>query len=598
MQQPPPRRTFHVRDYGAHPDSGIDAGPGIRAAIAAAIGPGEPAEVVLDEGVYRVGPGPAGGYAVSVEGARDLVLRGRGTPTELVITDPTLGGIRLSNCDRVSVVGLAIDYDPAPYSQGTIAAVDEDGDTFDLVVDEGYIEPNHDAFAEARAAWGMLIRPGEEGRPTQYGPTAIPAVAQRRLADRTWRLLIGGPPTGYPEPLRTSRMKAGDRYVHMARNYAAAVGVDHSDNVTLEAIALYASPGLAFCPYLCGKVAIRDCHIKPRPDSGRLLSTNADGVHCRGSRQGIEIEGCSFEGMSDDGINIHASPIPVLEVVSPTEVIVQKFHYTLRAGDRLEVMDSTESRVRGVAVAEAVEDLADRWAYRVKFDRPVEGIRGGSSFQDADNLYNLSECATGSTVRGCHFKSFRGRGVLLSCVGCVVSGNTFDVTEGWGVVLFHEATRWGEGPLARDITIEGNTFNGRGGYQAAVYVYPGKRDGTPSEAREVRRLLIRRNRFIDLGVPAVDLHGCRDVRVIDNVVDTSEGAPRPRPSYASMIVDNCAGVRIEGLHVRDTDARHVAAVVITPSTDPGEGGVRVSDLTAELAPTSADVEDRRDPADG
>ena len=584
---------FSVADYGAVPDSQADSGPAIRAAIAAAMDSGEPAEVVLDEGAYRVSGEPGAAYVLPVRGARDLTIRGGGLGTEIIITNPELGCFSLSDCERTTIAGLTIDYDPPPFSQGTVTTVDLEAETFDLALDEGCLPPDHPAFDSAKATWGLVVRPGTQEQPARFGPTAIPTVVEPRLESGQWRLKIGGEPTGYSDPLRGSGMVPGDRFVRCARNYAAAVWADHSDDVLVEGVTLHASSGLAFCPYLCGRVTIRDCHVGRRPGSGRMLSTNADGVHCRGSREGIAIEGCSFEGMSDDAINIHASPIPVLEVISPTELIVQKFHYTLRVGDRLEGMHSAEARIRGQATVTTIEELPDRWAYRIELDAPIEGLQAGEGFDDADNLYNLSECATGSVVTGCRFGSFRGRGIVLSCAGATISDNRFDVMEGWGVSLYHEATRWAEGPLARDIRIIGNTFNGHGGYQAAIGSYPFRREGGISEARAIHNVLIQGNRFTDLGVPAVELRSCRNVKVLDNTIETSLEAPRARPNYASVTVDNCAGVVVSGLTVTDRDPRHIAAVQVSPNTEPGTVGVEITNMAVDLAPDSVVLRDER-----
>jgi hypothetical protein len=592
-QGPPPTATFRVEDYGARPDSDFDSGPALRAAIAAAVQAGGPSEVVLAAGVYRVSPATGADHALPISGAQNLTVRGQGDATQITVTDPTVGGFRLSDSRGVALRGFVLDYDPRPYAQGTVTAVNPAAQTFDVAFEDGFLAPDHPAFAAAKATWGLVVRPGSGNAPTRFGPTAIPAVAERRLDGNLWRMAVGGPPTGYADPLRTSGMAPADHFVRPARNYTAAVGIDHSDGVLVDGVTLYASPGLAFCPYLCGAVTLRDCHIRRRPQAGRWLSTNADGVHCRGARKGIVIEGCTFEGMSDDAINLHSSPIPVLEVLSPTDLIVQRYHYTLRVGDRLEAMDSEAAAIRGQATLASVEEVPDRWAYRIRLDSPIAGLRAGSGFEDSDNLYNLSECATGSVVRGCRFGSFRGRGVLLSCIGATVEGNTFEVTEGWGVVLHHESTRWGEGPLARDIRVLGNTFVGRGGYQAAIVAYPTRRDGRLAEAREFSHLRIQGNRFRDLGVPAVELHSCRDVELLDNDVQASPDAPRPRATYVSVVLDNCAGVRVSGLRVHDEDPRQPAAVLISPTCATGAAGVSVVDLAAQLAPASVPVLDQR-----
>ena len=134
-----------------------------------------------------------------------------------------------------------------------------------------------------------------------------------------------------------------------------------------------------------------------------------------------------------------------------------------------------------------------------------------------------------------------------------------------------------------------------GGYQSAIFAYPTRRDGKLAQSRETRGLVIEGNRFVDLGVPAVQLHSCRDVRIVDNAVETRASAPRPRRSYSSVIIDNCAAVDIRALNVRDTDPRHQSAVLISGATPPGDSGVRIQGVTADLAPGSVPVLGRRRP---
>ena len=130
-------KRLQVREFGAIPDSGDDSGPAIRATIAAALEAGGPAEVVLDRGVYRLGAEPGGEYALTIARARALVLRGQGSATELVVTNPEVGGIRLSDCKAVAVTGLSIDYDPIRYVQRTATDTDPAGNAFALSVNGG-----------------------------------------------------------------------------------------------------------------------------------------------------------------------------------------------------------------------------------------------------------------------------------------------------------------------------------------------------------------------------------------------------------------------------------------------------------------------------
>ena len=130
-------RVFHIRDFGAVADGKTDAGNGIRAAIAAAIASGQPVEVRLEAGAYRVRPPAPRETCFPIHQATNLVVRGAGKSTRIVIADPASGGFGFGLCQQVSVRDLALDYDPVPFCQGTVRAVDGQAGSFDLEVEPG-----------------------------------------------------------------------------------------------------------------------------------------------------------------------------------------------------------------------------------------------------------------------------------------------------------------------------------------------------------------------------------------------------------------------------------------------------------------------------
>ena len=69
-----PVKTFNARDYGAIPDGMIDAGPGIRAAIAAATASGDYSEVLLEPGQYRIRSLKDGRFHITLNGAKNFTL--------------------------------------------------------------------------------------------------------------------------------------------------------------------------------------------------------------------------------------------------------------------------------------------------------------------------------------------------------------------------------------------------------------------------------------------------------------------------------------------------------------------------------------------
>ncbi len=94
-------REFRVRDFGAAPDGSGDAGPAIRAAIAAAAA-AAPAEVVLEAGSYRVLPENQGEACVPVLRAAELVIRGAGKATRIAVGDPASGCFGFGLCRQVT----------------------------------------------------------------------------------------------------------------------------------------------------------------------------------------------------------------------------------------------------------------------------------------------------------------------------------------------------------------------------------------------------------------------------------------------------------------------------------------------------------------
>ena len=91
-----PEAIIEVADHGAVADGKSDAGPGIRAAIKAAMARGPGCRVRLEAGVYRVGAEAAGQPCFSIARARDLVIEGVRGRTEIRIYKD---GTRIGVCE-------------------------------------------------------------------------------------------------------------------------------------------------------------------------------------------------------------------------------------------------------------------------------------------------------------------------------------------------------------------------------------------------------------------------------------------------------------------------------------------------------------------
>jgi hypothetical protein len=596
--------VFHVRDFGAVPDGTTPAGDGIRAAIEAAMAvassPDAPVAVVLDAGTYRVRHDNGRGYCFPIHRAANLTVRGAGKSTKIVITDPMLGGFLFGLCQRVVVRDLVIDYDPVPFSQGTIRAVDVENGSFELEVQEGFSTPDAENFLKAHepyGKWGMIIDPGTRriraGTPDHYMTPRW-----EHVSGRTWRFSTD------KEHYRRNlvHMRVGDSYVHLARGYGSAVTAQGCDGIRIENVLVHASPGLAVgLVGNRGEILVRGLEVRFPSETNRLLTTDADGVHCQQNRSGPVIEDCYFEGMADDAINIYAPPNVLREIRSPTQWLVSPGCIVL-PGDRLQVFDPQTGQLRGGVRAADVK--VEGRAFLLTIDPPLEGAVAGADHRVADTLYNIDACGADFRIRRNHMHGNRRYGCLLRAGAGVVEDNTFEDTTGAGVVVTNEPD-WPEGPMPWGITIRRNCFL-RGGtclgyadtpHGAALSIRASRLGHALADAEAIRDVIIENNVFQDRAGAALFVGGAQGIQVTKNRITATPDAEL-RTNGPAILVQRSSGVELADNTVFDPRPGTTAALEIGPNVASGEGGVKVSGWQVDLNSQAQTVLDRRTAAPG
>jgi hypothetical protein len=451
---------------------------------------GNPVEVRLEAGAnYRLGSQGSESAPIIVSNVKNMVINGQGaTFTGLNLQS---GLLRITGCENVIVKDLYFDYDPLPYSYGTVTHID--GNIFHFKIDEGFIEFDYPAYTLAvtrNGTWGVKL--SYENGVKIYGQPVAGSTTFVPLGNREWKLDTSTMRHG---SMGSLGVKVNDKFVILCRNYAQAMGVINSKNTVLENLVIYTSPGLAYYPSNVESFVMRDCHVRVKGD--RPISTNADGIHMRGSRGNVVIEGCTFEGMLDDGINIHSSAMSVLQKIADNKYNLSKGVTTVRVGDRLQAVEQGTSRIIGIFT---VTEVTTGGVHTVTFDRNVN-LKTGTGFTNADNLYNLDESASSFVIKDCVFNAYRGRGVLLSSQNGLVYDNTFNIQGSPCIHFVYETQYWGEGPFGRNIVIRNNTFNRvRSSSPPIVSNVQSSAGGAPLAAYE--NIFIRNNIFVGFGISA------------------------------------------------------------------------------------------------
>ncbi len=217
---------FNVKKFGAKGNSKADDTLAFLTAISAADASQPFGEVFLPAGVYRVSSSNA--YALQFKSLSDISLKGEGTNSILLVSNPENGCLGFFYCTNITVENITIDYDPLPFTQGTITAVDTTHGSFDLLIDNGYPELSNPAFSIAESRWGITVDLSRQA----YGLWAYFSSSWTNTIGRTWRMTADNPACLQAHPL-----SVGDRYAHMARRWTAFdIGCNYCTGVKINRI--------------------------------------------------------------------------------------------------------------------------------------------------------------------------------------------------------------------------------------------------------------------------------------------------------------------------------------------------------------------------
>ena len=138
--------------------------------------------------------------------------------------------------------------------------------------------------------------------------------------------------------------------------------------VVFESITNYTSPGLDYGGAHSSEIGLFNCRVLIKP--GFWHTSNADGMHFSQHRIGPWVEGCTFEGMSDDGANLYAHPVNVARLISEKEFDIGPT-MDWRPGDLILGFEPTRGEVLGKA--RVVSASVDRKAAstHLALDQPI-----------------------------------------------------------------------------------------------------------------------------------------------------------------------------------------------------------------------------------
>lgn len=513
--------------------------------------------VTLTQKEYRL---PAG---VNLTKFKDFTIEGNGA--RIVITNPRSQAFVLWNSADITIKNLTVDYDPLPYTQGVITAVD--GKELKFKIDAGY---PHLTPALQLDYIHIFTPDGQRWK--------------ENCTDVYGKLSMLSPDEGVFTMRRAYNVETGDRF---AVNYRspAAFDITRCGKVTFEDITIQASPGVAFLSrYGHGEELFHRVKIvRGTPPTGatapRLLAGNADGINVASNRGGVSVRDCEFSYIGDDSINLHCELMPlvsrvgekVVDTVYPYPKSSTFLEEVFTPGDRAIFVRSGdysvigEARIARIEVSPRSQAVAPRTpdffpvhskrgftVYEVEFDRPV-------IFPEGSFFYVPASSAQGFEIVNNHFHDHRARGLRLMSSNGVVENNRFERLKSCAIALGGEFNWWREAGWCENIAIRNNKMTDIGwgsmaspdNYVPAVVATFARLDQYPGSYHGNRNLEITGNEIRNAPGAGILLNYCSGVKVsgnrIENVLVSKEvpGRDNGFKDPAPVWIQNSVNIEVE-----------------------------------------------------
>ena len=451
--------------------------------------------------------------------------------------------LTISGSSHVTIRDLSIDYDPLPFTQGTITAFDKTATQITIKVDPGYPDDPPflagitDGFFKVMDRRTKSLKPGARDFLT-------PAKAERISEGLIKVQLRWSANDCFPSQLKIA---VGD-VVAISNGSAHAVVVDGSDATSFVDVKLLASPGMGLLENGgAGSMMLQKVSIIPGPrpkgaTMDRLVSTNSDGSHFITVERGPTMEDCSFASTSDDAVNVHGFYHYVVAKTAPGRyLLTPKWDIGLAAGDEIESCDHGTFRSLGRT---RITQFSKRQAPELK--AKIAAIwKNKSPTTQADLIYDvtlqqdlplkvgdavtsLSRIGTGTTIRRCSFSAcghvvVKGPNTIVE--DCEFAYSSTIALQGGSDIGF-----WSESGFAENLTFRNNRFThcitganaatAGNGALGTIYVgmsAPDSTKGFPNNFQN-RNVTIEGNHIDDSYIYAIFVANADGVKIENNAI--------------------------------------------------------------------------------
>lgn len=400
---------------------------------------GDGSTILFEAGTYPMG------RQFTIQGKKNLTICGEDT-VFVSHYEPDMGNgqtpglFYFHNCENLTLKGLDVTTDCPANCTGTVVGKDVEGGTYEFRPAPGFSMTGKERVMAQNSF-------DDEGTP-DYHLFCYQENTYETLANGDIRIKLTENPSG-----QLARLKMGQRVCIRHTVYGKEYFIfENCKTVHIEDVNIYGSPGsvVRLLPHCADFSFLRFC-IRLPEGSGRLMSSNADGIHIKGLSGSLSMKDCYFEHLGDDALNVHSRAAIVTEIDEAVHVIrcVSGYCYEglyerwAEAGAVLEVYDPSNFRKKGTVVVDSYQNGS------VSYSRLDGEVQKGDVLANAEFYASVH-------IDHCTVKNSRARGFLLQSRNVLVENCTLYGISLAAILVAPDIAYWYEVGPAKNIVIRNN----------------------------------------------------------------------------------------------------------------------------------------------
>ena len=463
----------------------------------------------------------------NLEGYNGLYIAGNNCTVELTYDDFSFKGFMLlNNCKDVHFNDFTIDYAIPTAVNGEITAIDKSDYTITVAIDSRFNE----TMERVAVNGGILQSYVEFSRATKV-PLENGNFCTASENFITGYTLSGNSAEGYFVKVKFGSAYYGSfsdvalgGYANLAFSMYGynAFYYNGCENVYMENVGVATCPGMGVVGVRSENIYINRLKIAVPENSGRLMTTTADGLHFGECFGEVKITNSLIEYCHDDALNIKSGYWYNLTSVNigEKEVVISRKTSGImqpKTGDIIEFYDAGTLEKKGDGAVVSVS--GNESAYRIKLNKSLMQQNAGDwNNCVATNVSRTAKLKFSNNI----VRNKRNRGLLVQVREAEISNNAF-FNVGHGSISIHTSLDvFNEATIPDNVIVKNNKFINNNyllSLAGDISVFAKAEQLGPIGT--IKNIVVENNFISRNGNAGISLYSCSDSSVKDNLIHNS-----------------------------------------------------------------------------